>query len=742
MRRVATKRITKTAAVLARRRGTLFAALGVLAFCARPVACLSDVPLPDCVKQNDCGAKGGSLSDAGAAGQKPEGGNEGGVSGQSSNSGASGMAAGGGGMAGVGEGGPTPDAGEGGESGCGCNISISPLQLTDPCGASLYTSKLYVSGGEAPYEWSVSAPTGTWAVVADSSDSSSANLTGTPNGAANVTVSVTDHRQLVVQRTYALSPRTACYLAYVAPDDNAVSKLTLVDPLLEAAAPITLANNQGVYDFQFSPSGRFLVYRFQDTNSNPVESHLSLVDLSTRKDHPLAFGEDAVTAYAWSADSQFLAVMFSATQDNYLGGIHVTVSAAAAPAQLTPLNPVASSVPAESGLFWLGTAFVSFYATILPGLPNPSHRITAFTAQLDASGFEAPQPNEDDLYTAPVVLQPTDTGFFMIVSGATPGTGFHTVGLDAYSAEHGTDWVAPSGNFTAHPSGDTLQVFNAGDDDLNDGSIAAADGCEKILSWASNRERIACVQGTSDTDAGTAGGEIRIFDLLSANAAPSLTTSTVLGSCSEPTGGTPVSDPCPAPEYFYDKASSELEPRLLSPSGRWFAFMTNTQQALPGEAYLSWADLNSQPITITRTDSVYLGTNQTPIRNVLAFSPDERYLLLQSGNLLSLRLLDAEQNTGIDSQASVIDAYLLSPPQAAQNCSEDFGAAPLDWCGAANRASSFAWSPDSKRFAYRTSNQLTVIDQASITFFTPHRFNMAACSSDQCSGQFAFQPQP
>ncbi len=763
---------------MARKHGSLYAALSLLAFAGRPVACLSDVTVPDCLKNGPCPHDGGSSSDAGAASQAETGGNAGatqtvptmagasgttdggasGVQNEGGNAGIAGGGAGGTGGGGVSGGGTSGNggvsgggtSGNGGVSGGACTVgcggdcnscNIVPSELTDPCGTNLYTAKLHISGGEAPFQWSLTASAGTWNVVPDSLDSSHANLVGTPTGATSLTVSVTDHAQRTFEKVYTTTPRPACYLAYVSPDASAVPKLTLIDPLLEVPAPITLSNNQGVFDFQFSPSGRFLVYRYQDIAANPVKSHLSLVDLSTWEEHPLTFGEDAVTAYAWSADSASLAVMFSAGQTNELGGVRLTVpSAPAGSVQLTTLAAVASSAPAESGLYWLGTAFVSFYATILPGTPNPLHRITAYSAQLNSAGFAAPLANDDDHYVAPVNLKPTGQGFFMIAATSSPGTGFHVVGPDGYSAEHGTDFVAPSGSFTASVDADLLKLFNAGDDDLNDGSIATAAGCGKILSWAVGKERIACLHDVSNTDAGTAGGEIRIFDLLSAVTNPSIVSSTVLGSCTEPGGDTPISNPCPTPEYYYDEASSLLQPRLLSPSGRWFAFMTNTQHALPGDAYISWADLNAHPITISHQDVAFSLSLSSASRNVISFSPSEEYLLLQTGSVLSLRLLSIPQNSTAYPPLT-IDNNLL-PPSAGTNCSEDFGAAPLDWCGAADRPSSFAWAPDSKRVAYQIPDKLTVIDHISSRPVTAHQFNMAPCSSAQCTGQFAFQPQP
>jgi hypothetical protein len=601
---------------------------------------------------------------------------------------------------------------------------------------------LHANGGKAPYRWTVRANAGSWTVVANADDSTRATLNGIASGPTDLTLELTDQRGLVMQKLYSLAPRSACYFAYVAPDSGNDPKLRLVDPLLDAqpdrpaaqTPSIVLVNDHGVRDFQFSPDGRFLVYRFQDGSTNPAKSHLSLVDLAEKTDQLITLGEDAVTAYAWSKNARFLAVTFEQAAKTYLGGLELPQAATKAErVQLKTLQAVLSDAPAESGLFWLGTSFVAFYATVLPGLPNPQRRITPFYAALTADGFEAPIAISDDAYLAPVTLRPADDGFFMI-SGKAPLTAFHTAGVVSYSAEHGSDVIAPSAAFGARVDAGRLQLFRAADDDELTGPIATQAGCDKLLTWASGRERIACVSDISDADSGVARGEIRIFDLATGGSAASLARSTLLGSCDARTGGAPVIDPCPASEYDYTEASSQLQPRLLSASGRWLAFTTNTQQAEPGNSYLYWADLASQPPTIKHRESLYLGAQPPPTRNVLAFSPDEQALLLESGSILSLRWLSA---SGL---SMTLDGDLV-PPQASADCSEDFGTAPSDWCGAPNRESSFVWAPDSKRVAYRRAGQLKVVDLLSNTSSESYQFEAAACDT-QCSGDFAFQPQP
>lgn len=718
--------IERTAVTARNHRIVLLAALGGAALLGTgPVACLSDVTLPECVQQDTCGMIAGQTSAAGSPDVTPSAG----VGGRSS--GSAGAAA---------EAGSSALAGEGGEP-ADCETCVTPYKLPDPCKGEPYTATLRANGGRAPYHWAVRSTVGSWAVDPSEDDPTRATLSGTAVDPADLTIELTDQRGVVMQKLYSIAPRSACYFAYVAPDAGNDPKLRLVDPLLDAqpdrpaslAPSIMLANNHGVRDFRFSPNGRFLAYRFQDGAANPAKSHLSLVDLANKTDQLILLGEDAVTAYTWSKDARFLAVTFEQSSKTYLGGVQIPQAATpAGGVELKTLKPALSDAPAESGLFWLGTSFVAFYATVLPGLPNPQQRITPFYAALTSDGFEAPIAINDDPYLAPVTLRPADDGFFMI-SGKAPLTAFHTSEVASYSAEHGRDVIAPSAAFSASLDAGTLQIFRAADDDLLVPPIAKNDGCGKLLTWASGKERIACVSDISDADSGVARGEIRVFDLATGGSAASLARSTLLGSC-DSRGGAPVIDPCPDSEYDYTEASSQLQPRSLSASGRWLAFTTNTQQTGPGNAFLYWADLANQPLTIKDRETLYLGAGQTTTRNVLGFSPDEQALLLQSGSILSLRWLGAPGS-------SITLAGDLEPPSASADCSEDFGTAPTDWCGAADRESSFVWAPDSKRIAYRRAGQLKVVDLLSNTSSESYQFEAAACDA-QCSGDFAFQPQP
>lgn len=493
-----------------------------------PVACLSDVAIPDCFT-----APTGCAGRAGEASQNPPDASIGG--GQSRAAGGStagtvdkdggeagdatadaGNAGGSGGHSGVPDGGLGGLPGEAGGT-CGTCV-IDPGVLPDPCASvASYSAALSISGGTPPYHWSVSASNGNWRVDPDPDypDATHVLLSGGSTGPANVIAQAIDDLGLELQKTYSLTPRNACYFAYVEADTSG-GKLNVLDPLLESAPSHTLAHNQGVYDFQFSPDGRFLAYRYGQDADHPKGAHLSLLDLSTWEERTLAFSEDAVTAFAWSTDAKVLAVSFVAGSDTFLGGVHFDTSAAA-DAALVPLTRVLSPTPVEPNLYWAGSGFVAFYAVVDPFPPGfPYDLVTAFYAPLGAAGFGAPIAIDAKQYTPPVVIQPTDAGFFL--TSATDETStFNGLAPDVLVVrDHGTDFVAPSGHFTASLAADTLQLFRA-EDLRQSGPFVQSDagtGCPKLLTWSANRERIACVADVANSSTGTTHGEIRIFDLL------------------------------------------------------------------------------------------------------------------------------------------------------------------------------------------------------------------------------------
>ncbi len=204
-----------------------------------PSACLSDVTIPQCVLDGDCGVSGGvgdsggadGIGESGSAGADSASGGPGTLVVDTGGNGAGGSAhAGSGSRGGVGVGGTSmaggggsfggaPIAGTGGSAGTGaaggepwCGFDL-PIELPGPCTGQPYSTSLTVYGGTSPYHWTVSASTGTWNIAPDlsSPDGSAVTLEGEPAaGAVELTVAVTDAKEHQQSATYPLVPRGSC----------------------------------------------------------------------------------------------------------------------------------------------------------------------------------------------------------------------------------------------------------------------------------------------------------------------------------------------------------------------------------------------------------------------------------------------------------------------------------------------------------------------------------------------------
>ena len=742
-----------------RRSARLRALLALLAapwlMVAAPAGCLSDIALPECPNE-DCAGNvaiaGHADSNSGDAGASPEGGRSGsrspdagapdhvaggsgrdpGEAGAPGDAGApdAGTSAGGvsgtpgafGGEAGIIYGPITPGAGE-----CD-NCRITPPQLANPCGDAAYVGSLGIDGGTPPYDWHVEATTGSWHIERkpNSTDGSQAQLVGTPSGPTQLTVTVVDGAELTRRQSYSLVPRSACYFAYVSPDVTG-PKLTLRDPLLESDASANLARDTGVSDFQFSPDGRFLAYRYGQDADHPHGIHLSLLDLSNMQDQALVFDEETIDAYAWSPDSSVLAVALTLPSGgpSELTGVRPTSSATGT--MIGSLTAVVATDPIESNLYWVGSSFVGFYSATTPDLIVPPARSSVFAASLGRDGFAAPQPIIGASYRPGIVVASTPAGL-LVSSPSDKRSVFNLFAVDgSYAVNHRMNFVDPQMNFSAAVVGNALQVYRATDSQnvALSGSSAPDLDCPKLLTWASNRERIACVAHVSQTNA--SWGELRIFDLGDdATLAPTV----VNGSCLKDADGVPFAGQCSDSEYDYDEASSVAQARLFSPSGDWLAFVVGSQSGTTAAGALYWANLTTSSMALSRRVTAPATAAGAPI--ALAFSPSERYLLHQNGGDLRAHLLSGGP---VDLR---IDTAVTGSPDS--QCSDSFIGAPTRWCGGEYASPSLIWSPDrsAEVFAYRRLGQLVVVELSDNSFST-HELVAPACD-DSCTGQFAFQP--
>lgn len=729
-----------------------------------PLACLSDVQLPACVERDDCAGSGGGALGKGDAGTPDEsagalGTDPAGTGGAAVNAGGALPGAGsspvatGGSVAGTGTGGSPGAGGDGGDGGGGgeggvpvpCEAcSMYPDALPAACGTDAYSTILHVVGGSAPYQASASAATGVWNLDADPAhpnDGAWFRLSGNAAGATSLTLRFVDAAERVFTKVYPVQPRTACWFAYVRSNARQ-PELVVVDPILQKVPPITLVNNHGVYDFRFSRNGRFLAYRYGQDPAQPSRAHLALLDLSTWQERALAFdSEDAVTAFAWSDDSSVLAVAYdrldspSATsRTTYLGGVRFTPGTGGALLPVT-LTPVQAYV--QSDLYWGGTDSVAFHAALLPipsqpgqFRPNPLRLRTPYFAKLGTVGFDTPQPVVTSVYDAdtPLVVQPTPSGFYLI-SAHDPYANFYPIPATGSSADHWTDVVSPSGALSALVDDSQLQLFLAskGSDYAPLVTSAPDFDCPQLLTWAKGRERLACVANVDGAPADTTHGEVRIFDFDGS----SLTGGVVHGFCPQSTDGTNVTE-CGDLEYSYGEQRSQQQARAFSSSGNWLAFSTSAFDSSL-DNYLYVADLRSSTFVTKRKDYSDVAP---PTSNIaLAFAPNEHYLIQQRDTALTVHDVPVSGNGNTPQHLQIPAKHT---PTA---CSEDFSGARDRWCGDAQTAALLAWASDSRSFAYRTQQGLTVVDIDDFPTTDSRTFIGDECQ-DECSNQFDFQPLP
>lgn len=709
-------------------------------------ACMSDVDVSECAMKGTCHSAGSGGTAGSGGSSQPSGGEAAGEGGEAGETTSAGGEAGVSGAAGAANASNSSGGGDPNSGGYGSveptkcpNCKFSPTVLPAPCGTLSYSSKLRLRGGTPPYAWSVSPPVDGWTATIDPTapDSSYGVLTGAQAGASEVSVTVIDGNHEVTTITYDTTPRAACWFAYTALTGQGGGSLALVDPILEKKPPVSLSHNHDVYDFAFSPNGRYLSYRFDAESDHEKGKHLALLDLSTWTEQDCHFsgdpesGDEIVTAYAWSPDSSTLAASFLHDGTKYLGGIRVTSAG-----QLGRLTPQQTSVDSE--LYWVGSSALGYYAngvigydeSGLPHLDPIDGYVTAYFSKLGSGGFGPATLSTDVTYQLPVFAQPTTDGLFLN-SPSWPQLQFNWLNPDGpFGVEHGGRTVSPSGRVTAGVSSATLDLYRAEHRDLV--ASGAPGECPKLLAWAAEKERLVCVRDVPADSQGHKHSELRIFDLAADN---SLSVAPVEGYCEKDVNSPASTNNCGS-LYDYTVANSALQPRIFSKSGNWLAFAPST--ATPASSPLYLADLRSAPFRLDSKRLAFTSAGNETSATKLSFSPDERYLLrLLSGVLTvhSVSTLAAFPLSGFD-----VDA-----PDDNPVCSDDFASAPDRWCGSESRATPFGWAPSSRFMAFRSRDSanaeaLTVVDLTPFPSAVVHHDFPAPGCGTKCSGQFAFQP--
>lgn len=705
-------------------------------------ACLAEVSVPDCVREHNCSPDPGSggtgvrppqggAAGAGAAtaGSPPSGG-------RSGNGGEEAGLSGEGGGADSGEAGESAQGGSGGHGGEGspeCELClIREVRLDAPCAGSAYVAPLSVQDGKPPFEWQVAASTPGWSITATDPTKAELKNPAVSAGPARITVTATDSQGESTSRVYDVVARDACWFAFTGVDDNGEGELLLFDPIARNPQAATLAHNEAVFDFQFSPDGRYVAYSYGASQASPRGAHLALVDLRTLEDEQLSFGEDSISAFAWAPDSSALALSFVTDGQAYLGAVRLP--AAGSSAATATVSPVATFAATE--LYWIANRFIAYHAPVYPdlahpgtfvsGADNPAGLRTAFWVELGTAGLRPPRYGAET-FPPNVTLRPTSAGFFM-VTDTPPFTIFYALGDEPpYAATRGKiSLLAPSGLYAAgfDPVTENRLRIDSATGSHNDSFAVSEDDCPLPLAWAPQPERIACVADVWNDDGMTKHGELRFFTLPAAGG--NLPMETLEGFCTEDVSPLePSSCAIHLAEYAYGTDLARKTARAFSNDGRRFAFTS----VFDGQAFLYLADL-ADGLSLDQAHYFsWMGEPGQATR--LSFSPDDQLLLFQLGSQLTLMNVigGAERVPLPDKLADT------------NKCTEDFSSAPDTYCGDTERTAPWVWAPDSNYLAYQTAGMLRVIDVSAPSGFDETRIPTKPCGV-VCSGRFEFQPQP
>src|SRR5450432_766079 len=234
---------------------------------------------------------------------------------------------------------------------------ITPTRLPDPCQENTYSaSNITVTGGSAPFVWeALSIPQGLYFDPTRQVVSGTALSTG---ATTPLTLRVIDNKGRQTQMTYPLAYRDRCWFGFTSAAGS--PKLHLFDPVLAVRLQSleASANNAGVDDFEFSPDGKFLVYR--RSSGSPAAHSLVLLAAPKWQEQALDF-DGSVLEYSWSQSSAVLAVAFQNDTDTLLGGVNVAnatvpTGAAGGITGIQALTPIVmldpASAPLHSELLW------------------------------------------------------------------------------------------------------------------------------------------------------------------------------------------------------------------------------------------------------------------------------------------------------------------------------------------------------------------------------------------------------
>ncbi len=520
-----------------------------------------------------------------------------------------------------------------------------------PCAGNDYAVSFTAYSGAPGYVWAdAPMPQGL------KFDPRTQTVSGVPQttAPATLTVQVTDDSGRIIAHDFPFgAPRDKCWFGYLAPPTGS-TQLNLLDPLLGNRRVFPSgANTEPALDFKFSPNGHLLAYR---TGTDPNVGHLGLIELATFREQVFDF--QAVKYYTWSADSRTLVVGFGPDDARVLGGVDTSGDGGAG----TGLGfPELTAVPAQvdSDPVWYAGSRLAFFT----GSGYREVNTTSFST----SGFSAVKDRFEDAFDDGARLLPGPDGIFAIPSNAfnldfIPSDGSSFI-LHNHVLAQPTGELTARQEFVPDPQGTgqvgQLELFRARTNSVSDLPAvpdATTTGCDALLGWAAGGDRILCSHVRPDD---TTQSELVLFEIDSGTLA--------------------ISEPITV-RNGYDFPNPGLTglARLFSPSGKRLAFTTDSHvYSTPTASGGATVDLNWQ------FHAAPGGSNA-----VLAFSPDERFLLEHRGSKLSL--FDLENTLDPPPPFGTGDEFAPAPA-----CSEDYHAAAGSYCGELRSRAPFTWSPAS-----------------------------------------------
>ncbi|HTV20745.1 MAG TPA: Ig domain-containing protein [Polyangiaceae bacterium] len=393
-----------------------------------------------------------------------------------------------------------------------------PAELPAPCLGIPYRAQLEATAGAgAPYTWRALSPLPDGLGL----DPSAGVLTGTPTADGTFRVEVRDRDGVASQPLdVVLERRQTCSFAYLE-GEGGPARLHYRDVFLSAATnvvlPAELAAGETVVDFEFSPDGTWIALRIE------LDARQRLALYPTRRDGTLASDamplawcganepECSVLDYAWSANSEYLAVAVHDAESarDALTGIRV-----AAPTEPWPLvssadwdfGPVALEYRGQLG--WVASEWVGFMGA------DPGSGDAASEALYSAAVADDGRSLEEAWIVSSIAsvgtrLLATATGLVSIDAGADTLSYFRRLGgyPNGDVVRHPGGVLSPSRRLLVSADGEGVLQLSELDREGGPSVVSEAQTCSTIVAWSPREE-----PGGAERFACRYGDTIRVFE--------------------------------------------------------------------------------------------------------------------------------------------------------------------------------------------------------------------------------------